>query len=122
MYCQIISKKHLMQSGGNIYGDKSLLCIFPFFILLYHIDRRYSYKRRPPPPPPPTHVGKLFLVETPQGCHICFIIPNKIQNTKGGQITNTTDFGMILVVCLVELVSPVGHSTNSVGVRGYSSG
>ena len=26
--------------------------------------------------------GKLFLVDTPQGCHICFIIPNKIQ--KGG--------------------------------------
>ena len=30
--------------------------------------------------------GKLFLVETPQGCHICFIIPNKIENTKGGKI------------------------------------
>ena len=53
-----------------------------------------------------------------------FIIPNKIQNTKGGKITNTRDFGQILVVCLVELhvVSPVDHSANSVGVRGYSSG
>ena len=49
------------------------------------------------------------------------IIPNKIQNTKGGKITNTRVFGYILVVCLVELVSPVGHSANSVGVRGYSS-
>ena len=66
--------------------------------------------------------GKLFLVETPQGCHICFITPNKIQDTKGGKITNTRDFGYILVICLVELVSPVGHSANSVGVRGYSSG
>ena len=55
-------------------------------------------------------------------CPICFIIPNKIQNTKGGQIANTRDLGKILVVCLVELVSPVGHSANSVGVPGYSSG
>ena len=30
--------------------------------------------------------GKLLLVYTPKGCHICFIIPNKIQNTKGGQL------------------------------------
>ena len=31
--------------------------------------------------------GKLFLVETPQGCHISFIIPNKyVQNTKGGKL------------------------------------
>ena len=37
--------------------------------------------------------GKLFLVDTPQGCHICFIIPNKIQNTKGRKNTNTRDFG-----------------------------
>ena len=37
--------------------------------------------------------GMLFLVETPQGCHICFMIPKKIQNTKGGKITNTRDFG-----------------------------
>ena len=30
--------------------------------------------------------GKLFLVETPQGCRICFIMPNKIQNTKGEKL------------------------------------
>ena len=28
--------------------------------------------------------GELFLLYTTQGCHICFIIPNSIQNTKGG--------------------------------------
>ena len=26
--------------------------------------------------------GKLFMVDTPQGCHICFIIPNKIQTPE----------------------------------------
>ena len=26
---------------------------------------------------------KLFLVETPYGCHICFIIPNKYKTQKG---------------------------------------
>ena len=36
--------------------------------------------------------GKLYLVNTPKGCHICFIIPNKMQNTKGEKITNR-DFG-----------------------------
>ena len=45
-----------------------------------------------------------------------------MQNTKGGKITNTRDLGYILVVCLVELVSLVGHSANTVVVRGYSSG
>ena len=30
---------------------------------------------------------------TTHGCHICFIIPNNIQNTKGGKMTNTRDFG-----------------------------
>ena len=37
--------------------------------------------------------GELFLLYTTQGCHICFIIPNNIQNTKGGKLTNTRDFG-----------------------------
>ena len=66
--------------------------------------------------------GKLFLVDTPQECHICFIIPNKIQNTKVGKIANTSNCGWILVVCLVELLSPAGHSANSLGVHGYSLG
>ena len=35
----------------------------------------------------------LYKYDIPMGCHICFIIPNKIQNTKGGTNTNTRDFG-----------------------------
>ena len=27
--------------------------------------------------------GDLFLLYNPQGCHICVIAPNKVQNTKG---------------------------------------
>ena len=30
--------------------------------------------------------GKLFLVETPQGCHICFILPNKYKTQKGEKL------------------------------------
>ena len=30
--------------------------------------------------------GRLFPVDTPQRCYICFIIPNKMQNTKGEKI------------------------------------
>ena len=39
--------------------------------------------------------------------------------TKSEKITNR-DLGKIFMVCLVALVLLVGHSTNSVGVRGYS--
>ena len=32
---------------------------------------------------------KLFLVETPQECHICFIIPNKYKAQKGEKLQTT---------------------------------
>ena len=53
-------------------------------------DWRLIYKYDIPVGFPP---GITSLVETPRGCHICFIILNKMQNTKGGNITNTSDFG-----------------------------
>ena len=30
--------------------------------------------------------GKLFLVETPHGCHVCFIIPNKYKTQNGEKL------------------------------------
>ena len=68
--------------------------------------------------------GEVFPGGNPTGMSYLFYYTEQIQNTKGVKITNTRDFGQILVVCLVELVSPVGHSANSVGVRAsghYSS-
>ena len=66
--------------------------------------------------------GKLFLVNTPQGCHICFIIPNKMQKHKGEKLQIESLDKYWSSALFVELVSPVGHSANSVGVRGYASG
>ena len=61
--------------------------------------------------------GKLFLVETPQICHICFIIPNKYKTQKGEKLQTPEILDKYSSSALLELVSPVGHSANSVGVR-----
>ena len=67
-----------------------------------------------------TYTYDIPMVYTPQRCHISFIIPNKVQYTiKGGNVTNTRYVGYKLVVYLVDIVSLVGHTSNSVGVRWY---
>ena len=60
--------------------------------------------------------GSYFFVETPQICRICFIIPNKYKTQKGEKLQTPEIFNKYSSA-LLELVSLVGHSANSVGVR-----
>ena len=71
----------------SLYSNiiKHILQLHYFCMMLLHAGVDYAHKK-PEGDTPLERSNSLWTPHRPQGCYICFIIPNKIQNTKGEKL------------------------------------